>query len=168
MIVKKCIAHGDLTEDQVIKSGKHKLGHQQYKCRQCMKEYHRSHYINHKEKVLQKCKDRKLAAPEKYKKIKYNSWLRHREKHLEKENLRRKKFKESNPEYYHRRDRIRVATLEDTYVKKTLTLRSGLKNGDLPQELVDFKREVLKLRRLVRKKMKENKLLVGERADDKN
>ncbi len=68
LVVKKCIKHGALTIDKIIKSGV-KSGIQQYKCKQCMKESHVRYYEKNKEYVANKTKAYKKANMEKYKEL---------------------------------------------------------------------------------------------------
>ena len=66
----RCITHGQLFADKVIKAGKSKwTGIQQYKCRECMSNAHRNHYEKNKENVLIKTKNYRINNPKKIKEI---------------------------------------------------------------------------------------------------
>lgn len=67
-ILKTCKKHGELKMNQLNKSG---IVHneQQYKCKQCQREYHKNHYKYHKEKVIAKHAEYNKKYPEKRKEI---------------------------------------------------------------------------------------------------
>src|SRR3990167_3054168 len=72
--IKKCMKHGNLFLPDVIKSGINRwTGGQAYKCRHCMKDFHKKHYENNREKVLSACEKYKKENPEKYRETKNKS-----------------------------------------------------------------------------------------------
>ena len=70
----ECVKHGNLYIKDVIKSGKNRTGEQRYKCRECMKDIHRNHYINNKEDILRKQAEYRNLNKERRKIIKAKSW----------------------------------------------------------------------------------------------
>ena len=51
-IVKLCKVHGELTQEQIIKSGKTRKGTVQLRCKECCKESQQKHKSNNPEKFL--------------------------------------------------------------------------------------------------------------------
>ncbi len=164
--IKVCDKHGDLFKDDVIKAGKFSSGNQRYRCKKCMKEIHQKHYDLHKIKVLAKHNAYKKENPERAKETKRKSYLKHKHKYLEKENARRARFKKLNPEKYHEFERKSVDELSDRYVKKTITKRTTLRNADIPNELVECVRAVMKLRRSLKKSRSEEKFIKLKEKED--
>lgn len=138
-MISHCFTHGNLTIDQVIKRGKDN-GIQRYRCKECYRTMRKINYENNKQAILAKNIERRKADPEKYAKIKADSRRKHIEKHREKERIRHKKL-----------NRKARAELHDWYVKKVITKRTGLRNCDIPQGLVELKRTTLKIERKIRK-----------------
>jgi hypothetical protein len=150
--IKECSTHGKLYKDDVIKSGKSRSSNEQlYRCKFCMKEMHKKHYQLNKAKILASHHDYRKNNKEKHKQIKRKSYLVHRRKYLKKENERRLRFKKENPQLYKDIDRKRVDELHDSYVKKILTNRTGLKSSDIPMSLVECTRALIQLKRGIKK-----------------
>lgn len=145
--VKHCLKHGDLTADQVIKSGKNKLGLQVYKCKTCMKIFHTKHYEKNKDKVNKACAIYRKENKEKVKSMKRESWLKHKHKYVKRENERKLKYKHSHAEHYRKIDTKRVEKLTDSYVAKVISSRKYLQPKDIPQSLIELKRILLKIKR---------------------
>jgi len=85
---------------------------------------------------------------------------KHRDRLLPEARKRMNRFRKDKPEQF-RETRLRSRkkqreNLDDGYIKKLLCDKSyhHLKWGDVPQELVDSYREVLKLKRLIKRKEK--------------
>lgn len=71
----KCQKHGELFLKDVIKSGKSKwTGEQLYKCRECMSNIKKKHYINNKDLVLKKNAEYRVKNPEVVKDNRRKSW----------------------------------------------------------------------------------------------
>lgn len=68
-IIKICVKHGNLKLNQVIKQGQ-KKEIVKYRCKQCMSEAHKKHYIKNKDKVLKAHKKYQMKDPEKSKEMK--------------------------------------------------------------------------------------------------
>ena len=160
-ILKVCTVHGELDETKVIKSGKSKMGLQFYKCKECMKFFHRNHYERNKEKVLLKIKERRDADPIKHKEMKRRSYLKHFDANREKNNRRSRYYKETNGESERLRAQLKkrreIDTLAVRYVKEILVKRTGFKRADIPIEMVDIKRIILRLKRLAKDEREGNK-----------
>lgn len=67
-IIKTCKKHGDLTIENLIKSGINNEI-QQYKCKSCMKEIHRKNYEKNREKINARTSAYKKLHREKYNKL---------------------------------------------------------------------------------------------------
>lgn len=74
--IKNCRNHGDLFIEDVIKAGKTRAGTPQYKCRQCMSDFHARHYALHKADLLLKQQQYRNANPERVRTIKRKSHLK--------------------------------------------------------------------------------------------
>jgi hypothetical protein len=160
--VKVCRKHGWLTAEQCIKAGNEGSGSPRYNCKICFKVRRDRHYAKNREAVLAKHAKLREEKPELVK-----AWKR--------------KWYEANRDYinqYHRelrvkwkaagthKDRDRSAkykrkacdTLNDYYVKKSLTSKSILYAKDIPQSLVEMHRITMLLRRTIKRKKKEKNL----------
>jgi hypothetical protein len=157
MGLKTCKKHGDLTIDNLIKSGI-SYGKQRYKCKLCMKDFHKKNYINNKDKILEKIARNRNANKEKYNAIRSKSWQKHKDKYLERDNKRRAKYKLLNPDIYQEAEKKRISELHDSYIRKQLTKRGVLFSKDIPQSLVELKRILLKTKRLIKEKKQAKEL----------
>jgi len=97
----------------------------------------------------------KERHPERAKKIKIESRKRHKEKNKERECEDTRRWRLNNLEksraISRRCQRNASANLTDGYVRKLLTVKSSLRRKDFPQDLVDAKREVIKLERTIKR-----------------
>jgi len=139
-----CPTHGLQPLDCYIKAGKRANGEVRYRCKKCMKEAHRKHYVQNKEAVREKQKEYRAKNIEKIRQGK-REWAK---KHREREKLRKRIAWEVHREKKLSRDQIGRETLSDWYVRSLLAKRSPLKFTDFPDEVVELKREILKLKRL--------------------
>jgi hypothetical protein len=156
--LKKCVHHGDLYQEDVIKSGKKKNGDQIYKCKHCMADFHKSHYELNKIKVKMAQAVYRENNKEKYLEIKRKSFKKHGHKYLEKNNERRKLF-----------DRKATPELGDRYIKKLLVKNTNLSWKDLPPSLIECKKVLMQFKRKIKSKLEENKLnLLEEKLNVKN
>jgi len=164
MIIKICKKHGDLTLEKMIKSGV-THGKQRYKCKACMKEVHRHNYEKNKEKIKLAHELYKAKDPIKYQEMKNISKRKAYAANADKYRARRRESEKKNPQL--KRDRNKkykdkiVGELSDIYVRKKLCENSGLSRKDIPQELVEFKRIVMRMKREIRKRNFENKTITG-------
>lgn len=143
-IIKTCKTHGALKREQVVKKTKSATGEQLYRCKACLSIFHRNHYEKNRERLLKQTKDFNNADRERYltRKRKYSK--KYRELHGDEERLRIRK-----------QDRKYIDNLDDRYVKKLLTKRSNMKGTDMPQQLINLKRVIVKIKRKV-KEIKDN------------
>jgi hypothetical protein len=171
--LKVCIRHGDLYQPDVIKSGKHPNGEQNYKCRWCMKVMHKKHYELNKAKVLAAHTDYRKRKPEKIKEMRKIYKEKNKDDELRKTKERWAKWEQKFPKAAKRRNQRfkekSVETLNDSYIKQSLQRSTGLKSENIPITLIEAKRAVMMLKRGVKCKNEHNKLLtLEEKLDVKN
>lgn len=155
--VVRCKEHGDLfvhMKGAVIKAGRDPRGDRRYKCRLCMKIFHKIHYENNKDKVSIAQKKYREENPEKVKETKRVSAKKMRNIYRERHIQRRKDERILNPyaskERQKRYRKKSISELGDPYVKEKLVDGTSLKFDDIPQEMVDAQREVMRLRRIIK------------------
>ena len=148
--------HGPRMLNEVVRQGVRKNGKIAYRCKLCLKESHAKHYLTHKEKVDKKHavyrvehRDKKIASQQRYYaivKADPDKWKKAQD--------RRREWQRSHPDTENRRKRRQQQknreTLSDLYVRKILTNHSQLYCRDMPREVVHLKRELIKLRRLIK------------------
>lgn len=139
-IIKVCSKHGALYLKDVNKAGFYASGNPAFRCKSCMKESHRIHYLKHTEKVRTSQKKYFEENKEKVRKLKLKSNKKNAYKHLKRENYRKKM-----------RERKASLNLEDRYIKKHIVKRTSLSIKDVPEPLIELARQSLKLKRLIRK-----------------
>lgn len=142
-MIKKCKKHGDLTEKDIIKKGKLQSGRQAYRCKRCQQELHKSNYQSNKEKIVEKVKKYRADNVEKV-----IEWKRD---YFEKNKERYRERKRENDKNLYAKSR---EELSDRYIKNLIIRRSELKFNDVPNEFVELKRSLYKLKTGI-KKMKE-------------
>jgi len=153
-IVKTCKVHGELDISQVYKSGKY------FRCRTCERIRGATYTRLNKDKELARYKayrnsdryrKRLPEIAEKARKEYHSNKSGRKEKRLA-YNL---EWRENNLERAKRRDAVYYKKIREfllsPYVKRLIKGRTSLKNSDIPGLLVDFKKEVIKLHRLLRK-----------------
>lgn len=148
-ILKKCPHHGDLLLDGVVRSGMRK-GIQVYKCKRCLKAAHAKHYQKNKSIIQAYQKTYRVEHAEKVREIKRKSYAKRSTYWLESQRRSRLKWKEKNPEKYQLIKNListrHVTTLKDSYVKRYM--KTTLK--DIPRQMIELKRVMIQLRRLIR------------------
>ncbi len=97
-VVKKCLKHGNLSENQVIKSGKHNP----VRCRACYIEVRKNNYKKNKEKIKEKNKNWREANPERNREL--NKLSRRRRTGIAES---AKQFPERNIKFHRARARLR-------------------------------------------------------------
>jgi hypothetical protein len=153
--IMRCTHHGDRFLENVIKSGVDKTnGKQRFKCKECMKRIHAENYKKNKTKILAAHNRYKEQDPEKYREMKNASkrkcWALNKEKYIKKsldydkknpnkKRLRQRRFKNKA-----------VKELADVYVKNQIVRDTRLKWADIPQEMVDIKKGIMTIKRLVK------------------
>lgn len=145
-IVKRCAKHGELTLEGVIKSGRRHIK-QDYKCKQCMKELRARYYAENKEKVLAKHKAWRNADPARTKRIRNASAKKRRPF----QPSRKERAETAVPRKFEWL-RKQIDSIGDSYIKKILIRKSNLTREDIPQEIVEVKREIIKLHRKINDK----------------
>lgn len=135
-IVKTCKHHGALTRDKVVKKCKSATGKQLYRCKECLKIFHRNHYEKNAERLKAQVKEFNENNRELYITRKRVYSKKYREKHCDSERARMRKMEQRQREQLH-----------DAYIKKLITKRSILLKEDIPQKLIDLKRALLLLKR---------------------
>lgn len=143
--VKTCLVHGELILSQVNRAGI-KRGKQQYKCKECQKALHAKNYEKNKEKILKRHANYKENNKEKVAKGKYDSWRKHKHKHVD-------KFRANNKRSYYadhaktreranRNKRIAALKLTDGYIKRLLRKETyrDINIKELTPEMIAAKR----------------------------
>lgn len=151
----RCAKHGDLFWSAAIKSGKEPSGRQRYKCKECMKAIHADNYKRNKEKITQAHALYKEQDPAKYRDMKNSSkrkcWALNKEKYIKKGLEFDKKHPDKKSARQKRYKDKAVKELTDGYVKQHIVAGTNLKFSDVPQSLVETKKEVMKLKRVIKK-----------------
>jgi hypothetical protein len=132
-------------EDEKYKASRTKAG------KKWRELHYKEYYLKNKEKILLSSKLSSLR----------NRYNRDPEKHKEASKKKYIKWKNNNPDKYkmHRiqSNKKEVATLSNCYVKKLIKANSILSKHDISQEIVDTYRELMKLKRLIKKSKERNK-----------
>lgn len=162
--LKTCAKHGKLYKEDVIKAGKSQwTSEQQWKCRQCMKEMHARHYELNKLKVKLKHQQYRQKNPEKVKDSKRKSKLKKRDIELVKSKERWERWEKKNPEKLKENNKQFIQQsrreLNDYHIKQSIVKRTGLKSSDIPASLIEAKRAVMLLKRSVKKRTEQDKIL---------
>jgi hypothetical protein len=160
LIVKICEKHGALTINQVNKNGKDSVGIQLYKCKQCKAGFYRQHYLKNKEEILKKTTEWRLKNPERKRELNRLWSKKQRALHPGEATERKRIYDKLNPEK-HKTRRLRwarkqIEEIGDKYIKDLLTRGDRLKWHEIPNELVDLKKAVIQLKRLIRRRKSEN------------
>lgn len=149
-----CRYHGDLFEGQTVRRGKNAAGEPTYRCKQCLSESHRKHYELHKAKVKLKHKEYRESHRQKVRRINTESRKRKvleailngksYETILHIKNKR--SLKRNRPP-----DDKRVREITDNYVKNNITKRFNIRREDIPESMIQAKRALIQLSRMVRR-----------------
>ena len=156
-IVKNCIYHGYLTENQCRRIIEKRWGTQpnyKYTCLVCIKLYNKT-YLNKEDKEHQeRIKKLRKAQKEKHA-VKLLESRRERQKRNRKKlnesarKLRLKKLEKMRHDGRELQKKWRE-NLSDNYVKTQFKKKFGLKASEVPQWMVEIKREIIRLRRKIR------------------
>lgn len=153
-IIKTCKNHGDLTVDKLIMQGS-RNGSVSYRCRQCMSESHKKHYMKNREKVRQAHIRYREENPERYRQIRNASKRKMYALNPEKDAERKRIYARLNPgienDRKNRHKKKAVRELDDFYVKYTIVRGTSLRNSDIPEAMVKLKKALMLLRRQSRK-----------------
>ena len=104
-------------------------------------------YQENKEKINERNKKYYWENKEKEKERKKKYYEANKEKLLE----QRKKHRKENIEKYREYQKEGIKDLSDNYVKGLLTDRTNLTYKDIPQELIEAKRELIKINRFIKR-----------------
>lgn len=152
-VVKTCLKHGDLSKDQCFTRVEKRWGHKEsYSCRACKKESS-DKYRNRpeiREKLIEKSKKDRVKFKDRIYKTRKIYVENNREKINENEKKRRYKKIDHQRKIYRNQQKKWRETLNDNYVKTQFKKRYGLKASEVPQWMVEVKREVIRLRRKIR------------------
>ena len=103
-----------------------------YACPIRRNERRKKHYKSNKEKLLEQNK-------------------KYREENKEKERKRAKKYNQANKEKLSERRKRDAENLTDYYVVRFIIEKSNLTPKDIPQELIEAKRELIKINRFIKR-----------------
>lgn len=160
MLAKTCKHHGQLNQEDIIKSGVSN-GKQQYKCKLCMKVLHRKNYEKNKDSILKKAREyKKNTFGWRKKASAYDA--KYRAQNPEKRKISDAKYRSKNLQkrrsQQSQRRKKEVEALADSYVKGKICRGTNLVASDIPQSLVEFKRALMKMNIKIRQIKRENKL----------
>lgn len=156
-IIKVCKKHGELIENQCRKIIEKRWGNQpnyKYKCLQCIKVYNKTYL--HKEDLDHQKRIKKLREHQKKKHhVKLLESKRRRQKlNRGKLNEQQKILRNKKLEHYRNigkniQKKWRE-NLDDNYVKSQIRQQYGFKSKDIPEGIVSFKKEIIRLRRKIK------------------
>ena len=106
-------------------------------CKEWRKEYDKKRAVTHKEKILAG-KRRWEQANREYRDEQHRKWLKENPDKVKQHNKNRAVV-----------GKIERATLTDKYIKHTLNYQSKVRLKEFPRELIEAKRELIKLRRMI-------------------
>ncbi len=146
----KCNKNKDINlffNRQDSKDGKNNI------CKACKKEKNIIYRKNNKEKI--RLIKQKYAKTERCKKKKREYYYKNIEAIREKNNIQLRIYREKNRDQlrkaFRKRKRNYIRDLHDTYIKELIVQGSNLRHRDISQDIVDAKREYLKLKRHLKK-----------------
>lgn len=154
-IVKKCPKHGDLVEDQCFIRIEKRWGNQpkkSFSCFFCKKESS-DKYRNRpeiREKLIEKKKKDRIKFKERIYKTRKIYVENNREKINEAEKNRRHRNIDHTRNMQRKQQSKWRESLDDNYVKTQFKRRYNLKASEVPQWMVEVKREIIRLRRKIR------------------
>jgi transketolase len=119
-----------------------------------IKEARKKHYQYNTEKVKEESKKHYQNNTEKVKEAKKKYY----QNNPEKLNAACKKYRQNNPEKVKEKSKKAMLGLSDSYVAMTIRGNSfkGWKIEDIPKELIDLKRNAIKLKREIKTKQNDN------------
>lgn len=150
-ILFTCGEHGELTREGVNKNGN------KWRCKACFKRIRDTHYAKNKKDILAKQKTWRDENPELRKKIKYESWLKNKDKYAEKKLEKDRRYVRNNIEKVRARDNAKKKryreTLHPVYIRDHLTRRTALSASEIPDELMRLARAAMILKRLSKEEL---------------
>lgn len=160
-IIKVCHKHGQLTITDCFVRTEKRWGvilNKSYSCKFCKKES--SDKYRYKPDVKQKMKQRSINDRKKNHERILNTRRIYAKKNRDKINAQERVRRARNPE--HQAELIRkkqkewIDTLNDNYIKSTLSSKYKIPQKDVPSWMIEIKRAVIQLRRKMREMKNEN------------
>lgn len=149
-IVKICKKHGELNYiDIYINKKGWKI------CRICLRDNAKKHRKENKEKVSIRNKNWIAKNPNYRKNLpkdKKDILNIRQKKYYHKNNTRYKELRKTNSIKIKNRDKKNTDSLSNCYVRKLLMQRSNLIKNDIPLELIELKRVVIKIKRKIKER----------------
>lgn len=123
---------------------------QRIKHKERIRKYKKEYHVKHREEILNKHKEYRLKNKEKISKARRKWYEDNKEIKL----ARDKKYVEKNRVAHNRREKQQKKgyreTLHDLYIKSLIVGKSDLKYSDIPKELIEAKRQHLKIKRIIK------------------
>ena len=130
------------------RGGKEKMKEWTSKNRDKLKAQWRERYKKNPKKYLDKHKEYLKNNPDKYKDYKKTEYWKHRDYYLKNS----KEYAKNNRGKINKSRKKSREVLSDWYIKKLLTDNSSLSNKDIPQELIEAKKQHLKIKKITKEK----------------
>ncbi len=147
MIIKTCKTCGPLVAEQIYKNGK---------CKTCAKKDAIIRHHKNKEARYAKQKLWVKANPGKVKEQRARWNKKNKAKKSLAEKVTHKKYYNKNKESINERTlkhaKQRIYALHDSYIKAKIKVKHKIPIDEIPQWMVDLKRDIIKLRRAMRAK----------------
>lgn len=148
--LKKCSKCNEIKEINCFYPDKRNSSGLKYQCKFCHNKYIMNFQKKYPEKKLLSIK--KWRDKNKEKTSKYNK--QYREKNLEKIKQILCLYREKNREYLNKKNKIRQKEyskiIHSSYIRKIICSNSTLKANDIPDNVIDTYRELLKLKREIK------------------
>lgn len=151
-IVKVCKKHGELRKAQTWIKNYYKNGSikRYLLCKVCLCEQSSARYIKHKEdfkrRSMEYYKKTLKKNPDKYKEYRRSYYKKNRDKMIARQKVNYQNLKD----YHYNYGKNQRLELHDSYVKEVLIKHTNLKYKDIPEKLIECKREILLLKRQAR------------------
>ena len=160
--IKICQHHGALFIEDVIRQGLSKAGLPRLRCKKCMSEVHKANYEKNKEKLRKKHTEYRKNNREKVRQIHRESYQKNKHKRMSEVTRHNALLKQTYDEVLEKRKNYnadQTYLMSETYIKRTLYRDSILTHKEIPVELVEAKKAILKLKRRIRSQI--NKEIVN-------
>ena len=122
-----------------------------------IKDYHRKYYQANKEKSKQYTQAWKDKDPEAFALLHRKYSAKYRENNREKCRVAGQRWRDANLDYLREKHLGYREDLHDNYVKAKIAAGTLLSSKDIPQSLIDAKREHLKIKRFLKEQENEQK-----------
>lgn len=161
-IIKICPKHGNLKQEECFIRTEKRWGTEpkkSFSCKQCKKESS-DKYRNRpeiREKLIERNKNDRIKFRDRIRKTRKIYTINNREKITETEKKRRYRNIDRTRTIQRTIQRKWREELDDNYVKSQLRSKYKMMQKDVPQWMVDVKKEIIRLRRKIREITNENK-----------